>query len=250
MDIEPAPSRRTHLLDVPVDGFTQEDLPAIVDKLRSNGERNHIVLLSTRDLLRARRKRRYRKALQEAALVVPISLGIQRSAKFLEKASVEAQTTFRFIIRLLALLEERSSTYYLLGLRRKHLLRVEENLRQTFPGLGLVGRHPGYYSQERETDIVTAIRKAAPTLVLVGSGINGGNIWLRTNKRSFAPGIYIWVPEVLEIFADVRKKPPATRAGRIARRTRVLLTHPWRVGRTFVYVWFGILTLGYRLFDR
>jgi N-acetylglucosaminyldiphosphoundecaprenol N-acetyl-beta-D-mannosaminyltransferase len=250
MDVTVAPVKRTHILRVPVDAFSKDDLGSIIDDLREQDGRHHIVMLTTEGLMRARRNALYRKTLHEASLVVPISLGLQRAATFLERPSVEAQTTFRFVIRLLGLLEERGATYYLLGLRRRHLTRVEENLRLTFPGLRLVGRHPGYYSQDRESDIVTAIRKASPNLVLIGSGIRGGDSWVRSNKRTFAPGIYLWVPEVLEVFADVRRKPPATRAGRVLRRFRGVLSHPWRLGKAFLFLWFGILLLFARIFGK
>ncbi len=250
MGIATTSSKRTQILRVPVDAFKQEDLPQIVEELREREGRHHVVLLTTEALMRARRNRLYHKTLKEASLVVPVSLGLQRAATFLEKPRVEAQLTFRFVIRLLGLLEERNASYYLLGLRRKHLLRVEENLRLTFPGLRLVGRHPGYYSQDRESDIVTAIRKAAPDLVLIGSGIRGGDEWVRAHKRSFSPGIYLCVPGVLEVFADVRRKPAATRAGRMMRRVGGLLTHPWRITKAFLFLWFGILLVGFRLFDR
>ncbi|NBC29553.1 MAG: hypothetical protein GVY29_06125 [Spirochaetes bacterium] len=250
MDVNVPPVKRTQILRVPVDAFAENDLGAIVDGLREKEGRHHIVMLTTEGLMKARRNRLYRKTLQEASLIVPISLGLQRAASFLERPSVEAQTTFRFVIRLLGLLEERGATYYLLGLRRRLLTRVEENLRLTFPGLRLVGRHPGYYTQDRESDIVTAIRKASPNLVLIGSGIRGGDFWVRTNKRSFAPGIYLWVPEVLDVFADVRRKPPATRAGRVARRFRGVLAHPWRMGKAFLFLWFGMLLLFARIFGK
>ena len=259
MALSSTAAKRSSILNVPVDAFLSEDLPEIVDALKASaegdgsaesGEGHHVVLLTTGDLMRARRNRIYRKTLQEASLVVPISLGITRAGRFLRKPSMEVQTTFRFVIRLLGLLEERGATYYLLGLRRKHLLRVEENLKLTFPGLRLVGRHPGYYAQTRESDIVTAIRKAAPNLVLIGSGIRGGDTWVRSQKRNFAPGIYLWVPEVLEVFADIRRKPPGTRGGRVAKRIRGVITHPWRIGKLFLYLWFGLLLLLYRIFDR
>ena len=250
MDVSVPPLRRTQILRVPVDAFAKDDLGTIVDGLREKEGRHHIVMLTTEGLMKARRNRLYRKTLQEASLIVPISLGLQRAASFLERPSVEAQTTFRFVIHLLGLLEERGATYYLLGLRRRLLTRVEENLRLTFPGLRLVGRHPGYYTQDRESDIVTAIRKASPNLVLIGSGIRGGDSWVRSNKRSFAPGIYLWVPEVLEVFADVRRKPPAGRAGRIARRFGGVLAHPWRMGKAFLFLWFALLLLFARLFGK
>lgn len=250
MGVATTPTKRTQILRIPIDAFKQEDLPQILEELQEREERHHVVLLTTEALMRARRNKLYRKTLKEASLIVPVSLGLQRAAAFLEKPRVEAQLTFRFVIRLLGLLEERNASYYLLGLKRKHLLRVEENLRLTFPGLRLVGRHPGYYSQDRESDIVTAIRKAAPHLVLIGSGIRGGDEWVRTHKRSFSPGIYLCVPEVLDVFADIRRKPPATRAGRIMRRIGGLFSHPWRFTKVFLYLWFGILLVGFRLFDR
>ena len=55
-------------------------------------------------------------------------------------------------------------------------MKTEKNVRDTFPGLKIVGRYVGYYPKQDEDDIVQAIFKSQPSLVLVSDGIKDKNV--------------------------------------------------------------------------
>lgn len=241
---------RTDVLGVPVDVVKPEDLPAVFAQLVEDRQHHQIVFIRLWDLLKARRNRSFRMTLRNASLVIPVTKGIISGARFLQRREPYRYSPFDFVIKLLNAVEQKRASLYLLGLRRNELLRVEQNIRETFPGIRLVGRYAGYYPASVETDIVTAIKKAAPSLLLAGTGVPHGNRWLSGKMAEFHPGIYLWSQEVMDILADRRTRPSRRAVEMGTDYLGEALRRPWRILRFFVYGWYLLLLLVYRLLKK
>ena len=237
---------RSDVLGIAVDVIKPEDLPAVIAALLARPQRHQVVFLRTWDLIRARHNRSLRLMLRSAALVIPVSKGIQRGARFLHRREPVRYHPFDFVIRMLNVVEEKRASLYILGLKRRDILLVENNIRRTFPGIALVGRYNGYYSSGVEPDIVLAIKKAAPSVLLVGPGVPGRDRWIAAKQQELHPGIYLWSGEVLEILADRRQRPPRKAFERGTDTLPDAFKRPWRVLRLFGYLWYSVLLLAYR----
>jgi N-acetylglucosaminyldiphosphoundecaprenol N-acetyl-beta-D-mannosaminyltransferase len=136
---------------------------------------------------------------------------------------------------------------YLLGGRKEHLQRTEKNLRASFPRLRVVGRYAGYYASRVEQDIITAIRKAGPRLILVGSGVPGGELWALRHRKQLTPGVSLWVGDCFEVFAGAKRQIPrgAYLAG--LESYSGWLLRPWRLLRAFTRLGFWVRILSSRL---
>lgn len=241
---------RVDVLGIPVDVVTAEDLPSVLTDLLADGGRHQVVFIRLWDLMRARFNRIFRLTLRGASLVIPVSRTIQRGAKFLHRREPHRYHPFDFVIRLLNVVEEKRASLYILGLKRKDILKVEGNVRRTFPGAALVGRYNGYYPADVENDIVLAIKKAAPSVLLVGPGVPRGDRWIYDRKPQFNGGIYVYSGEVLEILADRRRKPSRKAFERGSAGRMEGLVRPWRLLRLPVYLWYWFLLLVYRLLKK
>jgi N-acetylglucosaminyldiphosphoundecaprenol N-acetyl-beta-D-mannosaminyltransferase len=199
--------KRIHLLDIPIDIFDPDDLPNIVRAMLADGEKHQIVLLDIWGFMTARYRDSASSTLHEASLVIPISKMILQGAHFLHHEIRYRPMPFEFIIRLLGIIENQGQTLYLIGSRPVRLHTIAGNLRASFPAIRIVGRYAGYYRRDQEQDVKTAIKKAAPALLLAGHGLPGKDRWLFENKRHFAPGIYLWNGRCMDIFSGKRKKP-------------------------------------------
>lgn len=242
--------RRISVLGVPISVFTIHDIDQVLAALLRRDEGSQVVFLSLWDLLKARRNKRYARIVRDAALVVPTSRSIRTAARFLEKAEPSAYQPFEFVIRLLGALERRSGSLYILGLNRKSVQVADTNLRQTYPGLRVVGRHPGYFGKEREQDIETAIRKANPQVLLAGPGVPSGHRWLFEHRQNLGSGVRLWAPDVLDIVVGRRNRPPEGLSGLLDRTGRALVRKPWTILRVFLVPWLGTLLLVHRILRR
>jgi N-acetylglucosaminyldiphosphoundecaprenol N-acetyl-beta-D-mannosaminyltransferase len=240
--------KRIKVLDVPVDSVDPDLMAKVVEELLDNGQHNQIVFLSLRGLLRARRDPELMRCLRDAALILPVSLSIIQGAAFLRTGTLSLFNTFEHTIRILSVIEKTKGSVYLLGARKDVIEIAEENLRGSFHGVKVVGRFYGFFPRTVENDIVTAIKKSSPSMVLVGTGVQGKDKWINRHRRELNPGISLWGGNCFEVFAGREKqtsrKLHAAGLGVLSGIGR----HPWRLAAVFPYLSYLVLLLVYRLF--
>ncbi|HCM26643.1 MAG TPA: glycosyl transferase [Treponema sp.] len=241
---------RVNLLRVPLDILPPDRIGEAAAALVAAGGSRQIVLLSLRDLLRARRNGEYRAYVLGASLVIPISRSLIGGARFLTGRTPVRYMPFDFTVKLLAALEERGRSLYLLGGRKRSLQTAERNLRHTFPGVRIVGRCAGYFRRQDEADILTAVRKASPSLLLVGRGVGGDERWIARCRESLGPGIQMWCSDLFDVFAERRRRPSRAVFDRGLEGVALCFRSPLRIFRFFPYLYFKLLLLFKKIFGR
>lgn len=238
---------RIRILDVPIDTLSLEDALGRVRTLLEGDEHHQIVTLSMENFHRARRDPEFSRAVRQAPLVLPVTRTLAKAAQALGRPGVEWTVPFDLVIRLLSAADEAGAAVYLLGARKEHLERTEKNLKASFPRLRLVGRYAGYYAPRVEQDIITAIRKSGPRLILVGSGVPGGELWSLRHRKQLTPGISLWVGDCFEVFAGARHQiSRRLYAGGLESYSGWLL-HPWRLLRVVPRIAFWVRILARKM---
>jgi len=238
------------LLNVPIDIIAPEQLSEYVYDLLKDKKEHNIVLLSTWDLLRARGNNDYRYYIQRASLVIPISKSLVSGIKFLTGKKAYRYMPFDFIVSLLTILETREFSCYLLGGKTKIILKTEKNIRQTFPKLRIVGRFPGYFKRRDEATIIKAIKKASPSLLLVGKGVRGGEKWIAGNNLALGDGMRLWCSDIFEVFAEKKKHPSRSVFDHGLEWIGYTFQKPYKFFRLFPYIYYKILLIVYKLFKK
>ncbi|GHV78414.1 UDP-N-acetyl-D-mannosamine transferase [Spirochaetia bacterium] len=246
---------RISVLKVPLDIVPEDALAATIYELLSPDQDGtvkgkNIVLLSLWDLLRARGANEYRDFVQKAALVLPISKSVTGGARFLTGKTPVRYMPFDFIISLLTILENRELSVYLLGGKPRILKITEKNIRQTFPKLRIVGRFVGSFKRQDENTILEAIRKASPSLLLIGKGVHGEERWIARNTGHLNTGLRLWCSDIFDVFAERKKRPSRASFDRGLEWFGYCFQHPLHFFRIFPYFWYKILLLVYRIFKK
>ncbi|MBN2657509.1 MAG: WecB/TagA/CpsF family glycosyltransferase [Spirochaetales bacterium] len=239
---------RINFMKVPLDILEENDLEETILHLLLNEKSNQIVLLSFRDYLKARSSKDFRKLLDEAALVLPSSSLITGGIKFLFGRDSSIYINYDLVLKMLSILERNGKSIYIIGSNRKTILTSEKNLKDSYPGLHLVGRSSSFYSKDSENDIILAIKKSSPSLLLAGSGLKGKNNWLYRNRDKFNPGLTLWSPDCFEIFSGKKKRPSKKLSKRFFSRLRHSIIRPWKIIYLFPYLMFHINLIFYKLF--
>ena len=157
---------------------------------------------------------------------------------------------FDFVVTILTILEKRAHSLYLLGGKPRILKKTEKNIRQTFPQLRIVGRYIGAFKRQDESVLLQAIRKAAPSLLLVGKGVRGEERWIARNSGQLNPGFRLWCSDLFEVFAERKNRPSRAVFDRGFEWAGYCFQHPLRFFRIFRYIYYKILLLVYKLFIR
>ncbi len=238
---------RIKVVGVPLHVVREENFERVVEELVARDALKQVMLVGLWDVLRSFWNRRLRDAMERAVLVIPVSRALIFGAQFQQKRLPTRYHAFPFVIRLLSALETHGRSVYLLGAPASGIAVAERNIRSTFPGLRIVGRYSGFYPSARESDIVTAINKAAPDFVLLGSGLPGKEGWVRAHGSELRGGMYLWHAQVFDVLAERANRRPEKVVEQIPGVVTDLITHPWRVLRAPVYAVYPVLLLYHRL---
>ncbi|TXT50487.1 MAG: WecB/TagA/CpsF family glycosyl transferase [Spirochaetes bacterium] len=155
----------------------------------------------------ARGELRMEKRHIQVSLKHQVYLAVHRESQSdAETAPLEAFKPLSVLSILLSALAHQGGSLFLVGGRSETLRLAEANLKSTFPGLRVVGRAPGDYKAEEEGGVVVSLQKSTPNLVLVGSMVPEGELWVPRHMRYTAAGLYFYEHPIIEILAG-RQRP-------------------------------------------
>ncbi|MCK5153688.1 MAG: WecB/TagA/CpsF family glycosyltransferase [Spirochaetales bacterium] len=239
--------KRISLLNVPVDIVSEDQLEDVISDLLLDKGRHQIVFLTLRGLLKARGNSEYAETVRKASLIIPISKRIQKGAKFLGRTEPVRYMPFDFAIKLLGILEKHHHSLYLAGLKPAELQITTNNLRDSFPGIGIVGRYAGYFKKEAEENMVLAIKKASPSLLFVGNGVPGRSNWFSRNMKNLNPGLFLWCGNCFDIFSGKKRKmsKKSWESGSFA--VWDVLRKPWKIIMIFPHIYYLLLLLIFKI---
>ncbi len=235
--------KRIHIFGVPIDILNESDFEDTIRDLLIDKGQHQIIFLSFDGLLKARGNSEFAKTVQNSALVIPTSKRIIRAARFLRLPEPVRYMPFSFVIKLLGALEKSRNTLYLAGMKPSGLNVVSGNLRDSFPGLRIVGRCAGYFKPQMEEDIILAIKKASPSLLLCGNGIPGKNRWIFRNMKKFNSGLFLWCGDCFDIFSGKKQRISKEKWDGKMYWILKALKRPWRIWKIFRYIQFLFLLL-------
>lgn len=239
--------KRISFLNVPLDILPEEQLEERIMSMVHDNQQHQIIFLRLSDLLKARKNGKYRTAVQKSSIVIPISKSILRGAKFLNKSIPTRYMPFEFIIKVLGILEKNRKSVYLFGSKPHQIQQVTRNITDSFPGLNIVGRCSGFFKKEESKNINLAIKKASPSLLLAGKGLPGKDLWYSQNKKTVNPGIYVWNKDFFDITLGRRRKVSKKTWEAGMEAASESFKYPWRLFKGFLYPWYGLILLFYKI---
>lgn len=239
---------RVEFLSVPLDIVSHKDLGEEFMKIVHSRENSQVCFVSIWDILRARSNPEYLNCLKKAALVLPTSKSIIRGGKFLKLPPFFRYNPFSTIIHILGELDKNYASLYLLGGRKQILLTSEKNVKATFPHIHIMGRFVGYYPKALETDILTAINKATPALVLLSDGIKGRQMWAYRRRAQFKQGLFLYYKDAFRIFAKRKKKISNESFEKGFEIWQEILRNPFKIFYIIPFMGYLVVLLWYRCF--
>jgi len=242
--------QRINVLNVPVDIIHQEEIEEKILALLEKPGAKQIIFLSIWDLLFARVNTEWLVCLQNADLVLPISKSILSGARFLKQDIPVRYNPFSAIISILAVLNKHYKSLYLFGAHKPSLMQAESNVKSTFEGIQIVGRCVGYYDKMEEKNIIAAMFKASPSVVLLGSGIKNPERWVYRRRNCFNSSIFIADKDVLDIFSKRKKyiNPKTFEKG--LEIWLDIIKNPFKLFLIFPYIWYCLSLMWFRIFKK
>lgn len=242
--------QRINLIGVPIDICQPENMENEILEILAKPGTKQIIFLSVWDLLKARRKGDFAECVKNADLILPVSKSLLRGAKFLKKDVPVRYNQFKAIIQILSILDSHYKSLYMFGSNKNTLQKAEANVRATFPGLKIVGRYVGYYPKQVESDVVQAIFKAQPSLVLLSDGIKEKNCWPYRRRNQFSSSIFLYYSDTFGIFSERIKRIKDKTFDKGNEIFVEILHNPFKIFLIFPYISYLLILLWTKLFKK
>jgi N-acetylglucosaminyldiphosphoundecaprenol N-acetyl-beta-D-mannosaminyltransferase len=125
-------------------------------------------------------------------------------------------------------------------------MEAERNVRVTFPNLRIVGRYAAH-RKSAESNVLLAIRKASPAVVLLSEGIPDKKNWFYRRRSHFSASIFVYYPEAIGVFSKTAKRVSNKTFERGMEIWQEIIRNPFKVFLLFPYLRYCLLLLFYRL---
>lgn len=248
--------KKKNILGVPVDDVTREEAMAkILNFLENRKKVRFVLFLDPIKLMRIRPGQKYQKFL-ESDLIISEGKGLRWASKKLHQNIKERISIISFLMDLFRLAHKCKYTIYLLGSKQENIEKVYKNLIRNLPGIQIIGRQSGYFSNEWEEKIKLSLKKCSPDIVLVGMGFPKQEKWIRENLDIFSYetknskekkySLLIGVDNAFDILAGKRNIPEYFQLNGLQWFWK-LITKPYRLDLWWYFIKFYILVFWYNL---
>lgn len=236
---------RYKLLGVNVDIIPEEDIYNKIIELSKMEKPTYIILLDTFLLMKTRFSKELQNIINQADYVLPISPGIKFGLNFLKRKTDYIYNYFNFTIRLLTFLTEEKKNVYILGGNKNNSELIEKNIRDSFPGIRLMGKYWVDYKKDFESKLITAMQKVDPALVLVSMRRPKQEKWIYTRKKHFQSGVFLGVDNFINILVGKHESPKDNKLQSGSYSIHKIIRNPFRI---FYYIFYFMLLLVYKIF--
>lgn len=239
--------RSLEILGVRVDDATYADLLAKVDDLVAGGEPHQIVTVNTEMLVAAHDDPDLARMLNAGDLNVADGVGVILASHLLGCPLQERVTGSDGIYVLAAHCATRGYRVFLLGAAPGVAERAAQQLQATCQGLQVAGTYAGSPRPEDEAEVITAVRAAAPDLLLVAYGVPAEEKWIARNRMRLGVPVMIGVGGTFDFVAGVTHRAPMWMRKAGLEWLYRLIREPWRWRRQLALPRFAGLVAWQRL---
>lgn len=248
--VDLADAKITNIMGVGVDNMTRaQAVVKVMEMIRAGGV-YHIISLNPYKIQRFKGNADLRLISGTADMHLAAGGGIQWAAKVLKTPIRERIPTLSFIMDIVRIAEIKEFSIFLVGGKPEIAERAFFNIKKSFPKIRIVGRHGGYFNEEREKSVIEAMRKSEANIVFVGLGFPKEDRWIHRIKGEFKNAVFISVGGCIDVISGEIKKAPAFFMERGLDWFYRIISKPWRAGRLMRVMLFFISVVCKRIFSR
>jgi N-acetylglucosaminyldiphosphoundecaprenol N-acetyl-beta-D-mannosaminyltransferase len=207
-------SKRTRIIDVPVDMVNAGEAMGIFRELMKTGECSLIVTPNSEIIVNASKDPELKNIIEQADLVIPDGIGLVYASKIMGVPLKERVTGIDFLNEILRYLEESGQSIYFLGSKPGGgdnpgiADMAVEKIKEKFKGLSVAGTHHGYFKEADEEGIVRAINESGADFLCVAMGSPRQEKFVSRWRDELTVKAAIGVGGSLDVWAGTLKRAP------------------------------------------
>ncbi len=239
--------RSVRILGVRVDDVTMEEALEIIQGMVGAGGPHQVVTVNPEFIMRATRDPGFAAVLEQADLAIPDGQGLLWAARILRQPIRERVAGSDMVPLLAGRSAREGFSLYLLGAAPGVADMAAQRLAEQYPGVRIVGTHPGSPRREDDAASCALIRAAQPDVLLVAYGAPAQDLWIARNQPLLQVPVAMGVGGSLDFITGVQKRAPLWMRRHGLEWLYRLIRQPWRWRRMLVLPVFGWQVIKQRL---
>jgi len=223
--------RMTNILGIGLDNLNRVQAIAKVMNMIKDGGVKHVMPMNPYKLHRIKTNNDLRMITNKADMLLPSGAGLQWSSNMLKTPLQTTISTLSFMMDLIRISEIKEYTIFFVGAKPEIVEKACFNIKKSFPKVRIVGRHGGYFNQDREQSVIEAMRKSEANIIFVGLGFPKETKWIYSKKNQFKNTVFVEVGGSIDIISGEIKKAPAYFMEKNSDWFYRILARPWKISR-------------------
>lgn len=236
-----------YVLGVRVDRISQEQaldqIMGIIARRRASENTlpcQQLITVNPEFVMAAQRNGDFRRAINEAALVVADGVGVVWATRYLKAPVPERITGVDTLVALARRCAEAGYRIYLLGAAPGVAEEAAARLQSLMPGLQIAGTYAGSPAPAEELEIIERVRAAQADVLCVAYGAPAQDLWIARNLARLPTALAVGVGGAYDFISGRQQRAP-----RLMQRLGLewlyrLYREPWRWRRMLALPRFAI----------
>jgi N-acetylglucosaminyldiphosphoundecaprenol N-acetyl-beta-D-mannosaminyltransferase len=232
-----------NILGVGIDNLTRQQAVVSVMNMISEGGVHHIIPMNPYKIMKTRSSSDLSVLINKTDMHLACGGGLMWASKKIRRPLKEQIPLLSFMMDIIRIAEIKEYTIFIVGGKPEIGEMAFFNIKKSFPKIRIVGRHGGYFSEDRELAVIEAIRKSEANIVFVGLGFPREDRWIHKVRNEFHNAVFISVGGSIDVISGEIKKAPPWFMERGLDWFYRIISKPWRIGRLmrvalyFIKVW-------------
>ena len=202
-------STKATVLNIAIDIVTMPEAVARLEQFIA-GDKPHLIATANAEMvILAQEDQELASILNQCDLVVPDGAGVVWAARHQGYTMPERVAGYDLSQNLLAQAARQGYRIFMFGSRPEILEKAKKVAAERYPGLCIAGTRDGFFTPQDEPEIIEAIKKAKPDILLAALGVPKQEKWLAKNLSSLNVPVCMGVGGTFDVMAGTVKRAPA-----------------------------------------
>ncbi len=195
------------VLGVPFSSASESEVLADCMNYMQDETPHFVITAGPEFVMKVGEDEKLRRILHQADLITPDGIGIVIASRWYGQPLTERVTGVDLAQKLILHAEEQGMRVFVLGASEDSLQRALATIRELHPTIHIAGRN-GYFKHAEVSDVIAAIRKEAPHLLLVGLGQPAQEKFIADHLQEMGIPLSIGVGGAIDVLGGTVKRAP------------------------------------------
>lgn len=200
--------KRIEVLNVKIDVVTMKEAVSRVEGFIAEKKPHLVVTPNAEMIMMANQDKDFAQIINGADLVVPDGAGVVWAARYNGDVMPERVAGYDLVQHVLVEAASKKYRIYMLGGAPGIVDRAKEAAEKRYPGVNIVGTRHGFFTKQEEPEIVAAITKSQPDILLVALGVPRQEKWLTEYMNQIKASVAIGVGGTFDVMAGAVRRAP------------------------------------------